>query len=169
MLDNFIFAKHFFCRVSDCKLVDKVARSNNSSVQVKLKIFVIKFKVKVNVKVKVDWTTIGENVEKNDLFNVNMFQLLPKDTTYIQLNHFITQAAGMTAVTTKRGNKVWFHHILEILLLLIETRNEILTKYLTVWIGKGDTSFTKKKTQLSTTWSQWFHCYFRVWLVNLPS
>ena len=49
---------------------------------------------------QVDWTTIGENVETNDLFNVNLFQLPPKDPTYTQSNHCINQSYGMTAVTT---------------------------------------------------------------------
>ena len=94
---------------------------------------------------QVDWTAIGENAETNDLFNVNLSQLFPKETTYTQFNQCITQASGMTDVTNKQGNKVWFHHSQDILLPIIETKNEIITKYFTLGIGKGDTSFTKQQ------------------------
>ena len=63
----------------------------------------IKFKVTEILKVQVDWTTIVENLETNDLFNVNMFQIIPKKPTYVQLNQFMTKADEMNAVTTKRG------------------------------------------------------------------
>ena len=74
---------------------------------------------------QVGWTTIGENVETNYLFNVNLFQLLPKDATYAQFKQCITQDSGMNAVNTKQKNKGWFHHSQDILLPLIETRDEI--------------------------------------------
>ena len=83
-----------------------------------------------------DWNTIGENVETNNLFNVNLFQLIPKESMYTQFNKCITNAAVMTDVTTKLGNKRWFHHSQDILLPLIETRDVILTQYLTLGIDK---------------------------------
>ena len=92
-----------------------------------------------------DWTTIGENVETNDLFNVNLFKLIPKEPNYYKFNKCITTSAGMTDVTTKRKKEGWFHHIQDILLPLNETRDRILTKYCTLGIRKGDTSFTKKQ------------------------
>ena len=72
---------------------------------------------------QVDCTTIGENVETNYLFNVNMLQVIPNDPTYIYFNQFIAQSSGVNDVTTKRKNKVWFHHNRDILLPLIETRD----------------------------------------------
>ena len=53
----------------------------------------------------------------------------------------------MTNVTTKCKNKGRFHQSCDILLPLIETRDEILTKYRTLRIGKGYTSFTKQQLQ----------------------
>ena len=75
---KFTYAKSFFLRVSDWKVVDTWARSDHSEVQDIFLITGIKSKVKENVKVQVDWTNIGENVETNYLFNPNMFKLLPK-------------------------------------------------------------------------------------------
>ena len=60
MIDNFVCAKPFYHRVSDCKVVDTGARIDHSAVQVKFRITAIKSKVKENVKVQVDWTTIGK-------------------------------------------------------------------------------------------------------------
>ena len=123
-------------------MVDTGVCSDHLSLQVKFRITAIKFKVKEKVKLQVDWTTIGENVETNDLFNVNLFQLPPKDPTYTQFNHCIYKAAGMTAVTTNWKNKGWLHHRRDILISLIEIRDEILTQYHTIGIEKVDTSFT---------------------------
>ena len=102
MLEIFICAKTFFRQVSNWKVVNIGARSDNSAVQVKFQITAINLKVKWNVKLQVDWTTIGENVKTNDLFNVNLFQMLPKEPTYTQFNQCIFQADIITDVTTKR-------------------------------------------------------------------
>ena len=85
---------------------------------------------------QVDWTTIFENLEINELFNFNLFQLLAKEPTYTQFNQYITKASETTIVTTKRENKGWFHHRRDILIPLIETRGIILRKYRTIGIGK---------------------------------
>ena len=53
----------------------------------------------------------------------------------------------MNFVTTKQKNKCWFHHSIDILRSLIETRNGILTEYWTFGIVRGDTCFTKQVIQ----------------------
>ena len=78
MLDDFICAESLFCRVRNCIEIDKVTHSYHSAVQVKFWKNDIEFKVKGNAKVKFYWTTIGENLEKNELFNFNLFQILRK-------------------------------------------------------------------------------------------
>ena len=105
MLNNFICVGSFFLRVSDWKLFNIGTFSNHSAVQVKFQITAIKFKVKENIKSQVDCTTIGENMETNDLFNVNLYQLLPKDPTSTQFNQYITKASVIDAVTTEHKNK----------------------------------------------------------------
>ena len=57
----------------------------------------------------------------------------------------MTQAAGMNYVTTNQGGELWFHISQHIVLTLIDTRDRTLTQYLTLGIGKGDTSFTKQR------------------------
>ena len=54
---------------------------------------------------QVDWNNIGENVETNDLFNVNL-PLLPKEPTYNQFNYYITKSAEMTAGTINRKKQM---------------------------------------------------------------
>ena len=54
---------------------------------------------------QVDWTTIFENLEINELFNFNLFQLLTKEPTYTQFNQYITKASVIDAVTTEHKNK----------------------------------------------------------------
>ena len=96
---------------------------------------------------QVEWTVIDENMETNELFNVNMFQLIPKEPTYTQFNQFVTKSSVMTGVATNRKNKCWFHHSQDILLPINKTRVVILTQCITLGIGKGDTSFTKQQLQ----------------------
>ena len=50
----------------------------------------------------------------------------------------------MNSVTTKRENKVWFHHSWDIIPPLIEIKDGILTQYRTLGIGKEDTPFNKQ-------------------------
>ena len=51
----------------------------------------IKFKAKENIKVQVDWNTIGENMETYDLFNINLFQITPKEPTCTLFNQCINK------------------------------------------------------------------------------
>ena len=41
-------------------------------------------------------------MKKNDLFNVNLFQLLTKEPTYTKFNQYIYKSAVMADITTKQ-------------------------------------------------------------------
>ena len=133
----------FLC-VRNCRVVNTGTRSYQSAVQVEFQITAIKFKVNENLKVQVDWNTVGENLETNELLNFNLFKLIPKKRTYTHFNQCITKSSQMNFITNKQKNKVRFHHSRDIILPLIETRDRILTQYLTLGIDKGDTSYTKQ-------------------------
>ena len=77
-------------------------------------------------------------METNDLFNVNLFQLLTNEPTYTKFfwnecrNHqALKTAVSVTANTSPPP--------------LIETRDGILTRYFNLGIDKGEKSFTKQQ------------------------
>ena len=53
MLDNLIFSRYFFQRVSDCKLLDFGVRSDHSAIQVTFKVTPIKFKVNDRIQTSI--------------------------------------------------------------------------------------------------------------------
>ena len=53
MLDNLIFSRYFFQRVSDCKLLDFGVRSDHSAIQVTFKVTPIKLKVNDRIQTSI--------------------------------------------------------------------------------------------------------------------
>ena len=118
-------------------------RSNHTGILTSFKLTVIKLKVNEKIAAHIDWKLIGHHKLTNNLFNNSLSKSIYGRTTYSNYNNHILEAGTNTTTISNQKNKVWFHFSRDSLPPLIEERDDLISDYQTIGIGKGDSSETK--------------------------
>ena len=126
MLDVITTSDSFFKHVRECGVTPTGMRSNHSAVKLIFSNRSIKFKSTYVERPVIDWKRIQDCENTNQLFNINLKNMLKENMSYKLFNKAILSSAQQSATTNKQSNKVWFQHIKSTLTPALETRNEIL-------------------------------------------
>ena len=149
LLDNFILSQSFFCQVKYCKVVNIGMDSDHTAILTSFKPTAIKFKFNEKIAAHIDWKLIGYHKLTNKLLNSSLSKSVDGSITYYNYNKHILEAGTNTATINNQKNKGWYHFSSDSLLPLIEEIDALRSDYLTLGIGKGDSSETNMRLKIA--------------------
>ena len=123
--------------------------SDHTAILTSFKLTAIKFKVNEKIEAHIDWKLIGYHKLTNNIFNNSLSKSIDGSTTYSDYNKHTLEAGNNTATIRNQKNKGWFHFCRDSILPLTEERDELLSDYRTLGIGKGDYSETKIQLKIA--------------------
>ena len=128
MLDNFICYRPFFCRVKDCKVVNKGMRSNHTAILTIFKILVIKLKLNEKVVANIERKLIGYHNLTADLETrtpstascTTSSRSFASDESPLPINRFrySDSSASISLIKVRRKSRLKWNHILFFLLVI---------------------------------------------------
>ena len=149
MLDNCVWSQMLFFQVKDWIVVNCVIHSYNKAEQKTSRVTSIKSKLTGKSAAKHYWKLIGYHESSNELFNDNFSKSVNDDPNDSEFNTSTLEAGVDTATKNEQKNKGWFNFSPDSLLLLIDTRDALLSDYQTLGIGKVYYSLTNQLLNLS--------------------
>ena len=126
MFDVITTSCSFFKHVRDCGVTSTGMRINRSAVRLIFSNISIKFNSTYFERPVIDWKRIQYCEDTNQLFNVNLQQMLKKNMSYNLFNEAILNSAQQSEMTNRQSNKGWFHHSKSTLTPSLAARNVIL-------------------------------------------